>query len=60
MSEDAKLRSLFDPPHACPDCGAIDWSSYEDSGHDVVLCCNKCGSRFGVQLPPISLIDRIR
>jgi len=52
------LESFFET-NECPDCGSKDFSGWEDGGHDIALECNKCHSKFGVQLPPFNLIERI-
>jgi len=53
------LKSFFIPPHSCPDCGETEWYSCEDSGHDLCIECMGCHSRFGVQMPPFNMIERI-
>jgi hypothetical protein len=53
----APLDRFFDD-HCCSDCGsAVD--PYEDGGHDVAVQCKVCGARFGVQLSPLNLIERL-
>jgi hypothetical protein len=43
----------------CPDCGHDRFHGSEDGGHDVVLECANCYARFGVQLPPFNLVERL-
>lgn len=53
----APLDQFF-KDYRCPDCGSP-VKGYEDSGHDIAIKCTSCGARFGVQLPPFNLIERI-
>ena len=53
-----KLTHFFDTGR-CPDCNANAWTEWQDGGHDVALECGHCGSKFGVQLPPFNLIERL-
>jgi transcription elongation factor Elf1 len=43
----------------CPDCGGTKFYQSQDGGHDVLLECSKCGSKFGIQESPFNLIERV-
>lgn len=58
MSDDKDLSTFFDAGD-CPDCGHKEFSQWQDGGHDVAIECQNCGARFGVQLPPFNMIERI-
>lgn len=44
----------------CPDCGHSEFYSSQDGGHDQLLECAQCHSRFGIQDPPFCLIERLQ
>ena len=53
------LETFFETAH-CPDCGGSDWWELrQDGGHDLLLKCGLCGQKFGIQNPPLSLIERV-
>lgn len=43
----------------CPDCGHAKFYRAEDGGHDVLLECANCHSKFGVQEAPFNIIERV-
>jgi transcription elongation factor Elf1 len=51
------LESFFDTQR-CPDCGSSDLLTSQDGGHDELITCDQCGSKFGVQNPPFLMIER--
>jgi hypothetical protein len=52
------LESFF-VDHRCPDCGAKNFMTWQDGGHDFAMECQECKAKFGVQAPPFNLIERI-
>jgi hypothetical protein len=56
LSDD--LQSFFTTMGACPDCGSRNMRCVEDGGHDSLVIC-ECGSKFGVNWAPFSMIERV-
>lgn len=53
------LKTFFDPPYRCPNCGCVDFKTWQDGGHEFACQCTNCKKAYGVQGPPFNLIEEI-
>ena len=60
MSKYPKPLATFFKEIRCPNCGAQEWDERQDGGHDSLMICTSCHSRFGVNWGPFNTIEKVR
>jgi len=52
------LSTFFDEIK-CPTCGKQDWNELQDGGHDSLMVCRSCNSKFGINWGPFNTIEQV-